>query len=127
MEILRRFLMGRPATIRLADGGIIILKNCAPGTADKIRAALEPSGEVVVATIAPSPAPVETKPTVPTGVMTETAIGVYQDKTTLSHYVAQVKYNPYTQSASVIKVENCGSVEVATEKFKVLAVKNNLV
>lgn len=122
--------MGRPATIRLADGGIIILKNCAPGTADKIREALEPSGasgEVrveVAASVAPAPAP---RAAVPTGVMTETAIGVYQDKTTLSHFVAQVKYNPYTQAASVIKVENCGSTEVAAEKFKVLAVKNNLV
>lgn len=113
--------MGRPKLLRPDDGGEVVLKNCTAETVAKIQAALEGAPAPTEITVVAASAPVAV------GAMTEVAIGVFQDKTTLSYHTAKVKYNPYNKSAIVDKIENCGSPEVAAEKFKVLAVKNNLV
>ena len=122
--------MARPKLLRPSDGGEILLRNCTPETVERVKIALETSNEATVVaepyeveTPAPTPVPITTAP----GLLTETSIGIYQDSTTLSHYVAQVKYNPYTKTALVTKVENCGSPDVAAERFKITAVKLNLV
>lgn len=123
--------MARPTSIKTAEGGVILLKNCSPETIAKVKASLNPGTStaptLVVAQPVGAPVLAEAKAADLSGPLTETALGVYQDKNTLSQYIAQIKYNPYTGKASVVKTENQGSSEIATERFKLLAVKYNLV
>ena len=122
--------MARPKIVRTKDGGEILLKNCDPDLAAKIKAMVQGAVEdQPVATQNDNYAPPEP------GYVVTACITSELDKFALSTFLKDgkwfavtLKYNSDTKEATVESSEDCGGMRhVAIDKFKILAIKHHLV
>lgn len=110
--------MARPRMVKTKDGGEVTLKNVAPEVADKVKALLQ--GEE-----SSEPRQEEKKNM---SELTNVALGTFRDASDKRWKVAILKYDPATGSATIEKIIVAGDEKGnATERFRILAVENDIV
>lgn len=128
--------MARPRTIKLADGGEVILKNISKERCDEITSLLTAVKPLVDIKVQTEPEPVLTEfvnvhsnvietPMVD-GKLTNVAVGTSHKDNVYS--VVVIKYNPFTKQAIVDSVKPAGhSKAEARSKFATTAMELGLV
>lgn len=123
-NIKERFQLARPRNLEF-EGGTVSLQGFSKEVADKIEdhvSSVFKDGPPTLLTESEA----SEKPKATQGALTHVAVGTYFDKG--GWYTVTVKYSPISHEASVDKVTAVGPEKAESiEKFKILAVENNLV
>ena len=120
----------RPRTIRLENGGEVILKNVPKEQAEAIIERIKGGQEDHEPELIPAPeaAPVEAAPARTSAVLDNVALGIWHNPSTKKYEVVKLLYNGHTKEAvvdGVLHVEEQRAF--AIEEFKINAVIQGIV